>query len=59
MRRITIGKTTTPQHLRIHGGVVVGVLLSSPGGGFGYGAGGVRVSFSAFVLAMTIARMAA
>ncbi len=31
---------TTPQHLRIHGGVV-GVLLSSPGGGFGSGAGAV------------------
>ena len=31
---------TTPQHLRIHGGVV-GVLLSGSGGGFGPGAGAV------------------
>ncbi len=37
--------TTTPQNFHIHGGVVVGVLLSSQSRGFGYGAGGVRVSF--------------
>jgi hypothetical protein len=50
--------STQPQHLRIHGGVVVRVLLCSPGGGFGYGAGGWCVH-SFFVLATTIATMPA